>query len=163
MLISIVVGDARISQNLFQSPSSCVEHQKGWKSAPCSSRELCCRLSLSSWWFSLPSLLLSEQGCDFWSGLGDDLLAPAQVKEAKQLLVTLILATDMANHGSDLNALKSKISEANEGEGSEGSQWALQAGDEHKADRTLALKVGPMLLATMFFCSPVRRLSSLDI
>ena len=86
----------------------------------------------------MPSWLLPlEQGCDFWSNLGDDILAPAHVKEAKQLLVTLILATDMANHGADLTALKGKV----ENDGNSSGKWALQTGDDHKADRTLALKV----------------------
>lgn len=77
------------------------------------------------------------EGCDFWSGLGDGLLSPLAAKDAKQLLVVMVLATDMANHGSDLGLLKAKL----EAEGGSSGTWQLQPGEPHKADRALALKV----------------------
>lgn len=85
------------------------------------------------------------QGCDFWSGLEAGLLSPQDAQAGKQLLVAMVLATDMANHGADLGRLQAKLSDSAAAGGSSGT-WALQPGELHQADRALALKVGARLL-----------------
>ena len=77
--------------------------------------------------------LLATPGCDVLSGL--EALPQADLRAVKGLMVDMVLATDMANHGRDLGALKGKL------EGLEdGAHWELSTEPSAAPDRALALK-----------------------
>ena len=77
--------------------------------------------------------LLATSGSDVLSGV--ELLDAGAIKDVRSIVVAMILATDMANHGRDMSALKAKLGD------DAAARWELASGPDGAADRRLALQV----------------------